>query len=122
MEEVSTIIGKPDRMTGSAMEYLELGFAVLSGHGETVGAIMIGDSAGGDLSKAFKGKTSEGIGMGSSEQEIQDAFGEPAPALTPPEKLMVVEGEKQGSKTLRYPDRSLTFVLRENRLVHITLR
>ena len=151
MDEVIEILGEPEIRTGSALQYLKGGFAILpGGDTETVGAIMIGDSGGGVLVDAFKCRTQTGIGMGATREKIIESlgepmtaedFGEPTSQLKPkPEydaaMLEAFFGEpchsseemdlaaieaKQGFQRLEYPSNGLTFTLKEGKLVHIAL-
>ena len=83
---------------------------------------MMGDSGEGQLVDAFKGKTKEGIGMGTKRQEILDAFGEPEPSNSPAASLVAAEEAKSGFERLSYQSGRVTFTLKEGVLVHITLR
>ena len=78
MDEVENYLGKPDRASRRAWEYLNEGMAIVPNRaGDAVGGILMGDTKGGKLARAFKGKTREGIGMGSTKSEILAAFGKP---------------------------------------------
>ncbi len=120
MDAVVDEFGPPRVKIGPTLGYPDLGFTVLPGEPNIVGAIMMGDSSGGSLVDAFKGKTQNGIGMGSTEQEILSIFGSPDPLTGP--KAIAREEARQGLKTLRYQRLRLTLVLRERSLAHITLK
>lgn len=120
MEEVRKLFGEPDVRIANTMQYNKLGFAILPKKPTEVGAIMMGDSGGSFLVDAFKGETQDGIRMGSSRQAIVDVYGEPV--RSPVDKFTVAEEAKQGVESLHYRDLGLRFVLKDGRLVHITLR
>lgn len=141
-EEVKQILGEPDVQIGTALQYMQLGMAILPRRKDgKVGAIMIGDSEGGSLAEAFKGSTREGIAMGAERDAIVGAFGEPTPRQRPdaqmdprmleaflgdsglrPEDLDLKKLEaRSGIERLEYPDTGMTFLLRDGKLVHITM-
>lgn len=113
MDEVKNVVGEPDRTPGKPLQYLSLGLAVLGTSGSSsVGAIMMGDTAGGQLVEAFKGATKEGIRMKSTRQEMLAAYGQP-------ESARDVGG---GLEELSYDAGRTKYTLKNGRLVHITLR
>ena len=94
-EQVEAALGKPDRKSGKnggIWEYTRFGFAVFT---TPVGVpvVMCGDSSGADsaLAKAFKARTKENIGMGSTRAEVLKAFGEPTTTEQLPPKSEVLE-------------------------------
>ncbi len=114
MEEMKKVLGKPDRITGNACEYLSKGFAVLPGHeDQKVAAIMCGD-LNGEKSTLYvncKIRTDKGITMGSTEKEIIAAYGQPSANYA-----------MDATKTLAYPTIAALFVLREGKVVHMTFK
>jgi hypothetical protein len=113
MDEVKKALGEPDRTPGKALQYLSLGLAVLGTSGSaSVGAIMMGDTGGGQLVDAFKGATKAGIRMKSTRQEVVAAYGQPETARD-------VGG---GLEELSYDSGRTKYSLKEGRLVHIALR
>jgi hypothetical protein len=113
MDEVKSALGQPDPTPGKAFQYSSLGLAVIPRTRDgKVGAIMMGDSGGGQLVERFKGVTTKGIGMNSTRQEIVAAYGQPESATVPADGLEV----------LAYDSGRTQFVLRDGRVVHITLR
>ena len=76
MDEVKSALGQPDPAPGKPLQYSSLGLAVIPRTRDgKVGAIMMGDSGGGQLVERFKGVTTKGIGMKSTRQEIVAAYG-----------------------------------------------
>ncbi|MEO8427631.1 MAG: hypothetical protein ABI651_11025 [Verrucomicrobiota bacterium] len=76
LDEVKRALGEPDRTPGKPLQYLSLDLAVIPNHSDgKVGAIMMGDTGGGQLVERFKGATKEGIKMKSTRQEIVAAYG-----------------------------------------------
>ncbi len=113
MDEVKKTLGQPDPVAGKPLQYLSLGLSVIpSSKDGTVGAIMMGDTGGGQLVERFKGVTTNGIGMKSTRQEIVAAFGQPESA----------KSTEDGLEDLGYDLGRTRFVLRGGRVVHITLR
>jgi hypothetical protein len=113
MDEVKKALGQPDPAPGKPLQYSSLGLAVIPRTKDgKVGAIMMGDSGGGQLVERFKGVTTKGIGMKSTRQEIVAAYG-------PPESAKVPAG---GLEELAYDSGRTQFVLLDGRVVHITLR
>ena len=78
----------------------------------TVGAIMMGDTGGGQLVDRFTGVTAKGIGMKSKREQIIAAYG-------PPESATPTAGALE---ELRYDSGRTQFTLRDGSIVHITLR
>jgi RNA polymerase sigma factor (sigma-70 family) len=107
---VRVLLGAPDRDAGTLLEYRRFGLAVfLSSKG--VAEIWGGNSAGygGPLVAAFKARTKEGIGMGSSRSEVVLAFGQP----TSTERLPLNE------ERLVYKPIGLSFALQNGTVHHI---
>ena len=114
MDEVENHLGKPDRTSGRALEYLNEGMAIVPTRaGDAVGGIRMGDAQGGKLARAFKGKTREGIGMGSTKSEVLATFGKPDNTK-----------EQDGVEALTYDSgrsRSV-YTFKDSKLVHIRLK
>lgn len=113
-EEVIELIGPAERGSEAALEYPSCGFAVLFDGERRVGALVAGDAtgAGPELAEAFTVETSEGLGIGSSREEIVAAFGEPTET----------RGEGPEGQFLVYTSRGVTWLLREGRVAHLTIR
>lgn len=112
-DQIVAELGQPDRKsgkTGSILEYTRLGFAVFTTP-DGVPAVMCGDSsgAGGPLVKAFKARTKEGMGMGSTRDELVKAFGTP----TKTEQL------PRNGETLEFKPLGLRFTLQDGKVHHI---
>ena len=93
IQQVVAELGEPDQKKDSALEYLNLGFSVIPGKGEVVHIVLCVDS-GGTFTKAFAGRTKEGIGIGSSRADVISAYGEPTATES-------IDG-KPGFEVLRY--------------------
>ena len=116
IEQARQILGEPQRMTGRACEYLDSGFTIVPGRDGTVAAIMCGDASLPDspLIKNCKCRTDEGVGMGSSRQDVVSAYGRPS---------SVEEFIGMGNLVmLKYDNINAGFVLRDDKLVHMTFR
>src|SRR5438477_109349 len=80
VDQVRAELGAPQFTTANALEYTRLGFAVMPGADGVVQVVMCGDVTGnnGPLIKRFRARTKEGIGLGSSRDELIKAYGEPS--------------------------------------------
>lgn len=110
--EVEAVLGKPDKWAGKMMVYdKHYGMSVAQSERGVV-SILCGD---GELTnpgvKKFKGRTKEGVGMGSTRADVVKAFGEPALHLS-------VNGNVHKEKFL-YQKLGLTFTLEANKVIHI---
>ena len=147
IEKLKETLGEPERWTGRAYEYPSLGVTVIPGQDETVAAIMCGDASLPDspLIKACKFRTLEGIGMGSSKEDIFAAYDKPSSTeqlrsrertqkkdktdsrkRTPNDKRYIRTEDANKSEgtviTLKYNRIRSQFVLRNNKVVHMSFR
>jgi beta-lactamase regulating signal transducer with metallopeptidase domain len=114
-EEVINILGEPDKRQPRSLIYRPLGFSVTV-H-PTVGTITFGCFTKKAIpwwdafyTKDFRGRTKEGIGMGSSEKQITKAFGKPD------------ERDEQGRQVvLTYQTLGLWFVLLSDRVIQFSM-
>lgn len=111
--EMEKILGKPERIIGMAYEYISKGMAVLGGKDSAVGAIMFGDinNPSSPLVKACKFKTDKCIGMGSTLDDLHEAYGKPSS-----EKPM---GK---GKMVSYKQLGATFTLQNDKVIHMQFR
>lgn len=111
MNQVVAALGEPPRNTGKALEYPNLGLAVLPGPDGLATVVMCGDVTGinGPFVKAFTGRTPEGIGMLSTRDDILKAYGVPS------------EDQKNafGLESIRYDSLGLSFTLERGKVHHI---
>lgn len=112
--QVLAELGPPERQTAAALEYPQLGLAVMPGHDGVIAVVMCGDVTGinGPFVKAFKGRTKENIGMNSSRDEVIAAYGQPNES----EKMRL------GLESLKYSELGLTFTLDGGKVHHIIVR
>jgi len=114
VKQLVTQLGEPQRRTAKALEYTQLGFAVVPDSNGVVSIVMCGDVTGihGPFVKAFTGRTKEGIGMLSTRDELLKAYGEPT------------ESEKfpGGLESMNYPPLGMTFTLERGKVHHIIVR
>ena len=110
IQQVVAELGEPDRKKESALEYFNLGFSVIPGKEGVVHIVLCVDPTGkeGPFTKAFAGRTKEGIGMGSSRADVIRAYGEPTATET-------IDG-KPGFEVVRYRPLGLVFELREGKV------
>jgi hypothetical protein len=118
--EVRKKLGPPDRKTGGIYEYTSLGFAVMPGPKGRVAALMCGDGtcrtdAGFSLADVFKGVTNEGIKMGSTTEQVVEAYG--VPNKKDSSKVNEVAFEEY-----HYTKLKMNFRFKDDRLIHLTLR
>ena len=111
MNQVIAALGQPPRSTGKALEYPQLGLAVLPAPDGLAAAVMCGDVTGvnGPFVKAFTGRTPEGIGMLSTRDDLLKAYGVPS------------EDQKNafGLESIRYDTLGLSFTLEGGKVHHI---
>ena len=98
-------LGKPDFMMGDWL-YQYTGLAVVVREG-TVYSFQGGDAKGPETRHAqqCRLRTAEGIGMGSSEQEIVEVYGEPTRRTT-----------RQGDVSMVYRSQGMGFTLRGDKV------
>jgi hypothetical protein len=110
IQQVVAELGAPDRKKESALEYLNLGFSVIPDKEGVVHTVLCVDPTGneGPFTKAFAGRTKEGIGMGSSRADVIRAYGEPT-------ATQGIDG-KPGFEVVRYRPLGLVFELREGKV------
>jgi hypothetical protein len=114
MEEVRRQLGEPQRSTPNALEYTSLGFAVMPGGDGVVQVVMCGDVTGnsGPLVKRFTGRTKEGIGLGSSREDLIKAYGEPSKD----------ENFPGARESMKYDQLGITFSLEAAKVHHMIIR
>ncbi|TAK93020.1 MAG: sigma-70 family RNA polymerase sigma factor [Verrucomicrobia bacterium] len=111
--QVIAALGQPDKRTGNFLHYVRSGFSVISNpDNDSLRAIFCGDSLGrnGPMTRAFKGRTREGIGMGSTRAEVIAAYG------TPSDTRAAAINE-----SLQYETLGLTFTLSEGKVVYLVV-
>jgi hypothetical protein len=114
VDQVRAVLGEPKFKTANALEYSQLGFAVMHGPDNLIQVVMCGDVTGlqGPFVKRFAGKTKEGIGLGSSREELVNAYGDPSHA----------EKFPGGRESLRYDPLGITFSLENGKVHHMIVR
>jgi RNA polymerase sigma factor (sigma-70 family) len=114
--QVIAELGEPDRKTGTGriLHYTRLGMTVVfNPNTGTVQAVFAGDDngAGGPMTRFFRGRTREGIGMGSSREDILRAFGPPSE----------VQQTQAGREWLRYPSLGLNLALQGGKMTSLNM-
>ena len=114
VDQMKDILGKPDvAATGISFMYKSLGIEIVARDRQTISAISCGNPNNADtavvkaLEKACKFKTAEGIGIGSTQARITDAFGQPT---------------KRSGNRLLYKDKRLSFTLTDDKVIGIWLQ
>lgn len=112
--EVVQQLGEPNRRTANALEYTPLGFAVMPNQEGAVQVVMCGDVTGinGPLVKAFTGRTSEGIGLKSTREDLIKAYGEASSS----------EKFRDRTESLSYDSLGITFTLEGGKVYHMIVR
>ena len=115
-DQLIASIGEPERRQGTACEYLSGGFAVLFNRNKKVAAIMCGGFCPGDATfvERFKGVTPEGVRMGSTLENVLQAYGKPTERKSFP--------KDPGLVVIRYSKTRVEFAFRNEKLIHITMR
>jgi len=114
VDEVRRQLGDPQRSTPNALEYTRLGFAVMPGSDGIVQVVMCGDVTGnsGPLVKRFTGRTKEGIGLGSTREDLIKTYGEAS-------KDERFPGARE---SLKYEQLGITFSLEAGKVHHMIIR
>lgn len=104
-DKVTKILGKPDFMIGEGL-YQYTGLVVVAREGK-VYSFQGGDANGPGTRHAqqCRLRTAEGVGMGSSEQEIVEVYGEPTRRTI-----------QQGDVHIGYRSKGMGFILRDNKV------
>jgi len=112
VEQMKEIMGEPDMVLGETV-FQYPGFALTAPRDQKVTGIMCGDPNPADSSRVAecRCKTTEKIGIGSSENEIIAAYGQPS--LRRP-------GPINNSIELIYRDMRMKFLLYEDKVAHMT--
>lgn len=109
--DVLSILGEPARREGGAWEYLQHGVALAFERGGTLHSILAGDTTLGmksPLVAQFHGRTTDGLGLGSSQREIRSLLGKP-------------EAERAWGKSgfvLSYPEKGIEWIVDADGLCH----
>ncbi|MDA7667866.1 hypothetical protein N8611_02540, partial [bacterium] len=114
VDDVIAQLGKPDQESGRFLEYRQLGFAVGYNRERVVRVVKCGGSSdvNDPLAKAFKGRTQEGLGIGSTHADIVKVYGEPS------------NGAKtigQGGEMLEFKAIGITFTLKDDQVYNISI-
>lgn len=113
-KQIRRLLGRPDRTSLGAWEYLTRGYAIAF-DSDRVSTVFVGSGLCGDegrlLARAFRGRTAENIHMMSSRAEIEAAYGVAAATRKVSEVLL----------EMRYPKRGMTFLLEKDGLVWFAL-
>jgi len=115
VEQMKQILGEPYRVKGPLYEYRDSGFAVFAVN-NTVTMIACGDRRSSDSApiKRCKSRTNKGIGMGSSQEDIIKAYGQPSSTQQLPGDGNAV--------MLRYNQLSSEFLLRNGKVIYMMFR
>ena len=112
-EDAKRVLGPPDPSGGTVLQYSALGIAIMTGIGSgTVDAIFLGDPTKVAWTHAFKGRSKEGIGMGSSLEQIVAAYGQPASTTSSP----------GGAVTVAYDGGKTEYRVKDGKVILIVLR
>ncbi len=114
LDQVRAEFGEPQRTTPNALEYTRLGFAVMPGGDGTVQIVMCGDVTGnsGPLVRRFTGRTKDGIGLGSTREELLKTYGEPS----------THEKFAGARESMKYDLLGITFSLENGKVHHMIIR
>jgi len=105
-DEVIAALGQPDRKQGEVLIYdTQLGLSVVCSQKKIVGAVFCGGPVD------FKGRTKEGIGIGSSQSDLIKAYpGQPANWTKQPDQ-----------ETADYTSLGLNFTIRNGKVYNIVV-
>ena len=111
VQQLKDILGEPDvDATGTSYMYKSLGIEIVAKDKVNISAILCGNFSHRKepmfkaMEKAFKFKTAEGIGIGSTEDQVIKAFGQPT--------------KRSGDKLL-YKNKRISFTVDESKVIGI---
>lgn len=105
--EVEAAVGPPERTTGDAWEYLSCGFALVFDRERRLAVLMGGGHP--TLNERFAVESEEGLGLGSSREDVIGVLGEPTRSSS--------DGEM-----LHYDTRGIHWTLSGGRVTHVMIR
>jgi RNA polymerase sigma factor (sigma-70 family) len=109
-DDVIAALGQPERKQGEVLIYdNRFGLSVVCSGQKIVSAVFCGGGID------FKGRTKEGIGIGSGKDDLIKAFGKPASERVNTQNTLFKEEQ------LNYTVRGLTFTLRDSKVYHIVV-
>jgi hypothetical protein len=114
IEEVIAELGRPDRRYNeTTLQYLRFGFSVVADREGLTRVVLCGDPSdkSSALIKLFSGRTKEGIGMGSSRDDLIAAYGPPS----------AVEPWGEDEEQIVYSSMGIGFILADDKVHHITV-
>lgn len=116
-EQMTEILGIPERTQGKAYEYMSKGMAVMGSRDTTVAVLLFGGRCEKDepLVEICQYETSKGIRMGSTEAKIAAAYGSPSARRNLP-------GDGGDLVLLDYEQPRATFTLQDGKLVHMLFK
>lgn len=114
VDQVIAALGEPQRRTANSIEYTRLGFAVMASPDNVVKVVLCGDVMGlnGPLVKVFTGRTKEGIGLNSTREQVEKAYGVPTSS----------ERFPGGRESMKYENLGITFSLEGGKVHHMIVR
>ena len=115
-DEIIRILGQPDvvAVKGTAFEYLSRGYTLhVSPSRGCVSVVCYGQESSAAKVRDFAGKTKDGIGLGSSLEDLEAAFGKPNQIET--------ASEAPSMKYVRYQTCGLDFTLANDRVVQFMM-
>jgi hypothetical protein len=110
MQDVINSLGEPEERNERQLKYFNLGLVVdiKSNAVHTISCLQ-GSTQDGVVKKSFAGHTQEGIGLGSSKEDIVAAYGEPTAVESDPKAPDI--------EVLRYKPLGLFFMLRDGKVL-----
>jgi hypothetical protein len=114
MQQVINSLGEPDERNDRELKYFNLGFFVEMKNNvvHTINCVAAA-APGSSYKKSFAGHTKEGIGIGSTREDIVKAYGEPT-TIESSTKTPDIE-------VLRYKPLGLFFMLRDGKVRNLSV-
>lgn len=109
-EELEAAIGPAEAGAPGAWEYPSCGFVVIFGqHDPGVSMFLAGHGLAGGrrMAERFTARTADGLGIGSTREDVVALLGEPPPNRDP--------------ELLGYPSQGIAWILRDGRVAHVTI-
>ena len=112
-QQVIDSFGEPEERSENELKYADLGISVKLKNNVVQIISCLNAQKDGPIKKSFAGHTKEGIGFGSSRDDIIHAYGEPSTTESSP--------KAPGVEVLRYKSLGLFFMLRDEKVLNMSV-
>ncbi len=111
--QLKQVLGEPKAVSGRMYQYFDSGFYVVTDSNDKIDAIYCGALNSADMVAACTCKTKQNIAMGSSKDDLTNAYGKPT---------HIYEYSDKGTVRYEYDNIKSQFVLKDSKVVHMIFR